>query len=65
LTRHQPSIHIIIIIISCHEIPCNKSPLDFGDQAAHGARNEPAAADPGTGLVNKWMDFYAYYDHAT
>lgn len=33
------------------KIPCNKSPLDFGDQAAHGARNEQAAAEPGAGLM--------------
>lgn len=32
--------------------------LDFGDQAAHEARNEQAAAEEG--LVQKWMGFYAY-----
>lgn len=31
------------------KFPAISRPLDFGDQAAHGARNEQAAAEPGAG----------------
>lgn len=37
------------------EIPRNKSPLDFGDRAAHGARNKEEAADTEAGRRNGWV----------
>lgn len=45
------------------KFPRNKAPLDFGDRAAHGARNEEEASD--TGRPEKWMGFQTYCDQAT
>lgn len=47
------------------KLPAITCPLDFGDQAAHGAKNVNAAGEAGPRLLKKIVGFYTYYYQAT